>query len=43
MASRETRPVETLIFGTVITIFCLLLFKFALNLPIPVAPWLIGY
>ena len=43
MASRETRPVETLVFGTVITIFCLLLFKFALNLPIPVAPWLIGY
>ena len=43
MASRETRLVEMLIFGTIITAFCLLLFKFALNLPIPVAPWLVGY
>ncbi len=43
MASRETRLVEMLIFGAVISTFCLMLFKFALNLPIPVAPWLIGY
>lgn len=42
-ASPETRWLEAVIFGVVITTFCLLLFKVALGLPIPVAPWLIGY
>ena len=42
-ASHETRLVESAIFGVVITGFCLLLFKALLTLPIPVAPWLIGY
>ncbi len=42
-ASPETRLREVLLFGTVMTIFCAALFKFALGLPIPVAPWLIGY
>jgi putative tricarboxylic transport membrane protein len=42
-ASPQTRLVETLIFSAVMTAFCVTLFKFALNLPIPVAPWLIGY
>ena len=42
-ASRDTRLVETLIFGIAITAFCIGLFKFMLSLPIPVAPWLIGY
>lgn len=42
-ASRETRWIETLVFGVVMTAFCIGLFKIALNLPIPVAPWLIGY
>ena len=42
-ASPETRLREVLIFGTVMTVFCAALFKFALGLPIPVAPWLIGY
>lgn len=42
-ASNETRLVETLVFGVVMTAFCLGLFKAALGLPIPVAPWLIGY
>lgn len=42
-ASPETRWVESLVFGAVMTAFCLLLFKVALGLPIPVAPWLIGY
>ncbi len=42
-ASPETRLREVLIFGTAMTVFCVGLFKYALGLPIPVAPWLIGY
>jgi len=42
-ASAETRWGETLLFSLVMTGLCLGLFKYALGLPIPVAPWLIGY
>jgi heme A synthase len=42
-ASPETRIREVVIFGVVMTVFCVGLFKYALGLPIPVAPWLIGY
>lgn len=42
-AGRDTRIVETLVFGAVMTVFCVVLFKILLGLPIPVAPWLIGY
>jgi putative tricarboxylic transport membrane protein len=42
-ASPETRIREVLVFGVVMTIFCVGLFKYALGLPIPLAPWLIGY
>src|SRR5262249_50912439 len=42
-ASDEVRWGETIIFGFVMTAFCIGLFKFALGLPIPLAPWLIGY
>jgi putative tricarboxylic transport membrane protein len=42
-ASNEVRWIETLLFGAVMTVFCIGLFKFALGLPIPLAPWLIGY
>lgn len=42
-ASDEVRWGETLIFGILTTVFCVGLFKFALGLPIPLAPWLIGY
>jgi putative tricarboxylic transport membrane protein len=42
-ASRETRLLESAIFGVVMTVFCLLLFKVLLTLPVPVAPWLLGY
>lgn len=42
-ASSETRWHEAGLFAVVMTVFCLLLFKVALGLPIPVAPWLIGY
>ncbi len=42
-ASDEVRWKETLVFGALITAFCIGLFKFALGLPIPLAPWLLGY
>ena len=42
-ASDEVRWGETIVLGIVMTIFCIGLFKFALGLPIPLAPWLIGY
>ncbi|MSP48551.1 MAG: tripartite tricarboxylate transporter TctB family protein [Alphaproteobacteria bacterium] len=42
-ASPETRWREVLIFGGAMTVFCVGLFKLALGLPIPMAPWLVGY
>lgn len=42
-ASPETRWPETLAFSAVITLFCVGLFRFALGLAIPLAPWLLGY
>jgi len=42
-ASNEVRWIETLVFGAIMTAFCIGLFKLALGLPIPLAPWLIGY
>lgn len=42
-ASAEVRWGETLLVGALMTAFCIGLFKFALGLPIPLAPWLIGY
>jgi putative tricarboxylic transport membrane protein len=43
VASRETRWLEALLFAVLLTAFCLTLFKLLLRLPIPVAPWLLGY
>ncbi len=42
-ASDEVRWGETLLFGGLMTALCIGLFKFALGLPIPLAPWLVGY
>ncbi len=42
-ASTDTRWGETLLFSVVMTAFCIGLFKYALRLPIPLAPWLLGY
>jgi putative tricarboxylic transport membrane protein len=42
-ASDETRFGETLLFGLGMTAFCIVLFKFALGLPMPLAPWALGY
>lgn len=43
LASDEVRWGETILFGALMTAFCVGLFKFALGLPIPLAPWLFGY
>jgi putative tricarboxylic transport membrane protein len=43
LASDEVRWVETIVSGILTTAFCIALFKFALGLPIPLAPWLLGY
>ena len=43
LASDEVRWGETILFGVLMTAFCVGLFKFALGLPIPLAPWLLGY
>jgi putative tricarboxylic transport membrane protein len=42
-ASSEARWLETIVFSVIMTAFCIGLFKFALGLPIPLAPWLFGY
>lgn len=39
LASPETRPVEIVIFAVLLTAFCIGLFRYALGLPIPIAPW----
>ena len=42
-ASRETRWLNLAIFALVLTTFCTVLFRFLLGLPLPLAPWLLGY
>ncbi len=42
-ASDEVRWGETVASALATTVFCVGLFKFALGLPIPLAPWLLGY
>ena len=43
LASVESRWLETLVFAALMTAACVCLFKYLLGLPIPLAPWLIGY
>jgi putative tricarboxylic transport membrane protein len=43
LASGETRWLESALFAVGMTGFCFLLFKQLLSLPIPVAPWMLGY
>ncbi|MBN8941614.1 MAG: tripartite tricarboxylate transporter TctB family protein [Rhizobiales bacterium] len=38
-AAKDTRWLPNVIFSVIMTAFCILLFKVALKLPIPVAPW----
>ncbi len=43
IADPETRYKEAAVYAVVLTAACALVFKFALRLPIPLAPWLLGY
>jgi putative tricarboxylic transport membrane protein len=43
LASEETRWLEVSLFALGMTVFCVVLFKYLLSLPIPLAPWLVGY
>lgn len=43
LASPETRYRELIIFAITMTVFCWLLFKWALGLPIPLMPLIFGY
>ncbi|GGF79110.1 hypothetical protein GCM10011402_34700 [Paracoccus acridae] len=42
-AAKDVRFGELLIFAAILTAVCIGLFRFALGLSLPVAPWLIGY
>jgi hypothetical protein len=42
-ADKQTRWKQLAVFAVCLTTFCTMLFRFALGLPLPVAPWLIGY
>jgi hypothetical protein len=42
-ADRDSRPVELVIFALVLSASCIGLFKYVLGLPIPLAPFLLGY
>jgi hypothetical protein len=42
-ASRETRWLGLVVFAIALTAFCTVLFRFLLSLPLPLAPWLLGY
>jgi hypothetical protein len=43
LGTSDSRPVETIVVSVAVTAFCVALFKFGLGLPIPLAPWLLGY
>jgi len=42
-ATSQVRWREVILFGIALTAACIILFKVLLRLPIPLAPWLIGY
>ena len=43
LAAKDARVGELMIFALIMTAVCIGLFRFALGLSLPVAPWLIGY
>jgi putative tricarboxylic transport membrane protein len=43
LASPDSRRKQSLWFALGMTVFCVLLFRKLLTLPIPLAPWLLGY
>lgn len=42
-ADRESRPVELVVFSIILSAFSIGLFKYLLRLPMPLAPFLLGY
>ena len=42
LAAEDRRLPELIIFTACMSAACIALFKYALNLPIPLAPWLLG-
>lgn len=42
-AANDVRYGELFIFAAILTVVCIALFRFALGLSLPIAPWLIGY
>ncbi len=42
-ADRASRPGELVVFAAIISAICTAVFRFGLGIPVPVAPWLIGY
>lgn len=42
-ADADSRPREVALFAIGLTAACIGLFRYVLRLPIPVAPWLLGY
>jgi hypothetical protein len=42
LAADDYRPKELVVFAVVMSMACIALFKYALSLPIPLAPWLLG-
>jgi hypothetical protein len=43
LADRASKPGELIVFSLAMTAVCIAAFRFALGIPVPVAPWLIGY
>ncbi len=43
LAAKDTKPLELIVFAVVLSAICIGLFRYALGLSLPVAPWLIGY
>ena len=43
LAARDLRFSQLVVFSLAMTVVCTILFRFLLGLPIPVAPWALGY
>lgn len=43
LADRDSRPLEVVVFAVVLSVLCIGLFKYVLRLPIPLAPFVLGY
>ncbi len=43
LADRETRWLEIILYAAFLNVLCFVVFKQLLRLPIPIAPWLLGY